>query len=90
MRYGNCMDGNCIDGNLGHGISQGMNYIGFGSHWLFGVIVIIVIALLFIAFVHNKKMKSFSFSEAEEALKMRYVNGEISEEEYQKMKKMIH
>lgn len=80
MRYGNC-----VDGYLGHG----MNYAGFGPHLMAGAVIILIIALLFIAFAHNKKKKGISTSEAEETLKMRYVNGEISEEEYQKMKKMI-
>jgi len=84
MRYGNC-----IDGYFGHGITHGMSYWGFGSYWYIGAIAITIIALLFIAIVHNKKKKGVSTSEAEETLKMRYVNGEITEEEYQKMKKMI-
>ncbi|MDD3417769.1 MAG: SHOCT domain-containing protein [Lachnospiraceae bacterium] len=80
MRYGNCMDG-----FFGHG----MNYLGFGSHLFVGAFIILIVALLFIAFAHNKKKRSISTSEAYETLKMRYVNGEITEEEYQKMKKMI-
>lgn len=80
MRYGSC-----IDGYFGHG----MSYFGYGSHWLVWAGVIAIIAILFVAFVHNKKKKSIFSSEADEALKMRYVNGEITEEEYQKKKKMI-
>lgn len=84
MRYGNC-----INGNFGHGITHGLSYFGFGSHLLIGAIIIIIIALLFITIIHNKKKIIVSSSESEETLKMRYVNGEITEEEYQKMKKMI-
>lgn len=80
MRYGSCMNGY---------FRNGMNYFGFGSHLFVGAILILIVALLFITFVHNKKKKSITTSEAEETLKMRYVNGEITAEEYQKMKKMI-
>jgi uncharacterized membrane protein len=84
MRYGNC-----IDGYFGHGLSNGMGYYGSGSYLLWMTGIIIIIAVLFIAFVYNKKNKNISYHEAAEALILRYVNGEITEEEYQRMKKMI-
>jgi len=74
-----------MDGFFGHG----MSYFGFGSHLFVGAFIILIVALLFIAFAHNNRKRSISTSEADETLKMRYVNGEITEEEYQKMKKMI-
>ena len=80
MRYGNCMDG-----FFGHGI----DYFGGGSHLFVAAFIILIVALFFIASAHNKKKRSISTSGADETLKMRYVNGEITEEEYQKMKKMI-
>jgi len=89
MRYGSY----CMDGYFGHGMTNGfthgMNYFGYGSYLLVIAGVVLIFALLFIIFVHNKNKKNISISEAQEALKMRYVNGEISEEEYQRMKKMI-
>jgi putative membrane protein len=75
---------------FGHGATPGMNYFGMGTHWFAGVIVILLITLLVVALLrYGKKNKDTSTSAAEETLKMRYVNGEITEEEYQKMKKMI-
>lgn len=84
MRYGNGMYG-----YLGRGITNGMGHYGYGSDLLLMTGIIIIIAVIFIAFVYNKKNKSISYNEAAEALKLRYVNGEITEEEYQRMKKMI-
>lgn len=85
MRYGNC-----LNGAFGHGATHGMNYIGMGAHLFGGVIILLLVALLAVVLVrYGKKHKGTSTSAAEETLKMRYVNGEITEEEYQKMKKMI-
>lgn len=84
MRYENCMDG-----YLSHGSAHGMSYFGYGSHLFVSTIIIIIIALLIFAFLHHKKKNSTSSSEAAEILKMRFVNGEITEEEYLRMKKII-
>lgn len=85
MRYGSCMNG-----YFGNGVTHGMNYVGMGAHLFGGIIILLLITLLVVALVrYGKKNKGTSTSAAEDALKMRYVNGEITEEEYQKMKKMI-
>ncbi|MDK2808378.1 MAG: hypothetical protein PWP24_1113 [Clostridiales bacterium] len=84
MRFGSCMDE-----FYGRGIPHGMSYFGGGSYLFFSLMVLAIIALLFVAFVHNRKKKNDLNHEAEEALKIRYVNGEITEEEYQRMKKII-
>jgi len=52
-------------------------------------LTLIILALLFAVLVNNKKKKSLPLSEAEEILRTRFVNGEITKEEYQKMKKVI-
>lgn len=83
MRYGNC-----IDGYFGRGFTGGMGYFGYGPHMFLIVGLIVIITLLIIIFLHNRK-KNLSSNEAQEALKVRYVNGDITEEEYKKMKKMI-
>ena len=72
----------------GNGICRGLG--NFQSVWgiVIGIGVIITIALLFYVFVHNNKKKN-SASEALETLKLHYVKGEISEEEYLRRKSLI-
>jgi putative membrane protein len=75
---------------FGHGATHGMNYVGMGTHLFAGVIILLLVTLIVVALIRYGKMnRSTSASASEETLKMRYVNGEITEEEYQKMKKMI-
>ena len=84
--------GNCVEEFAGQGmnrIGHGMNGMGFGVHWIIGALVVALIVTIILLIVYNKKKKGVSNSEAEETLKMRFVNGEISEEEFQKMKKSI-
>lgn len=61
----------------------------FNNQWgiIAGIGIVVIIALLFILFVHNKK-KRVSY-EALEILKLQYVKGEISEEEYYRRKSLI-
>lgn len=79
---------NCMHGYWGQGISHGMPGFGHGLFWMCGTIAVVVVIAL-IAFFHMKKKGGAPSGEAEELLKMRYINGEITEEEYRKMKKMI-
>ena len=87
MKCGNCVEE--LAGQGMHQIGRGMNGMGFGAHWIIGAVVLILIFAITALIVYNIKKKGTTSSEAEETLKMRFVNGEISQEEYQKMKKMI-
>lgn len=86
MRHGNFLDGGP---GAGHGLAQGMHYAGYGFELFLVLGVVAIIALLFVIFVHNNKKRNVSASEAEEKLKMRYVSGELTLEEFEKMKKVI-
>lgn len=69
----------------------GMHYSGFGSAnsglWL--ALAIVFVAALVVAIVLSSKKTHSSSEDAEEALLLRYVNGELTEEEYQKMSEVI-
>jgi putative membrane protein len=62
----------------------GRGYFGISQYLILIGIIIIVVAL-----VMNRKSKKVKDSTAEESLKMLYVKGEISEEEYLKRKNVI-
>ena len=53
-------------------------------------ILIAVAALVVYILVKDKKIKVGGSSEAEETLKKRYINGEIDEETYLKMKRILN
>ena len=72
-----------------HQVDRCMNGMGYGAHWIIGAVAIVLIIAVTALIVYNIKKKGTTNSEAEETLKMRFVNGEITQEEYQKMKKMI-
>lgn len=74
-------------GFYGNGACYGLGYFNNGWNIVFGIGLIITIALLFYLFVHNKKRVS---SDALEILKLQYVKGEISEEEYYRRKNLLH
>jgi uncharacterized membrane protein len=76
-----------MNGYFWNGMHGG--YGGMGHGMLFFALTLIILALLFAVLVNNKKKKSLPLSEAEEILRTRFVNGEITKEEYQKMKKVI-
>lgn len=83
--------GNIGNGNFGGGRCLGNGFAhGFmGSGGIILIIgVLIIIALLFFILVHNKKKKVIN-NEVEEILKMKYVKGEITEEEYLRRKEII-
>ena len=80
-------------GYNGSGFSEHTRYFenGFMNNgWcmLIAVGVILIIALLVFIFVHNRK-KKVSNNSLVEVLKMKYVQGEISEEEYLQRKEVI-
>ena len=81
----------------------GCNYYngaGFG-HWFFGggiigfsitgIIIIIIAALIFRLIKSNQPMNSENLDKKDsfEILKRRFANGEINDQEYQKMKDML-
>lgn len=65
-------------------------YSLFHNGWglLIGIIILVTIALLFYFIVHNKKKQASS--DAAESLKLKYVQGEITEEEYLRRKSVIN
>jgi hypothetical protein len=63
---------------------RGMNYFRFGSHLFIGAIIILIVALLFIAFAHNKRNKRVSNSDADKTLKMQYVKVKFQKKNTQK------
>lgn len=75
---------------FGNGWSR-VNGCGFGngyfSVWHF--LVVIGIVFIIFAFIWFRKSKSSNTSDAVEKLKMLYVNGDITEEEYLKRKNVI-
>lgn len=87
MRCGNCVEE--LAGQGMHQVDRCMNGMGYGAHWIIGAVAIVLIIAVTALIVYNIKKKGTINSEAEETLKMRFVNGEITQEEYQKMKKMI-
>lgn len=87
MKCGNCVEE--LAGRGMHQVDRCMNGMGYGAHWIIGAVAIVLIIAVTALIVYNIKKKGTTNSEAEETLKMRFVNGEITQEEYQKMKKMI-
>ena len=87
MKCGNCVEE--LAGQGMHQVDRCMNGMGYGAHWIIGAVALVLIIAVTALIVYNIKKKGTTNSEAEETLKMRFVNGEITQEEYQKMKKMI-
>lgn len=75
------------NGYFGNGYCGGYNVFHNGFGFLIGIAVLVAVALLFYYFVHNNK-KHVS-SDAAEILKMKYVQGEITEEEYRRRKNVL-
>lgn len=91
QEFGNyCMDGFGY-GYGGHHLYDRMGMFGHGYGFMTWIILgaVVIIALLFAVFVHNKNKKQSNLSQAEEILKTRFANGEITSEEYQNMKKVL-
>lgn len=75
------------NGYFGNGYCGGYGVFHNGLGFLIGIVILVTIALLFYHFVHNNKKRASS--DAAEILKMKYVQGEISEEEYMRRKSVI-
>ena len=80
-------------GYTGRGFGENAKCFGYGfmnNGWsmLFAIVVLLIIALLIYFIVHNRN-KKVSKNSVFEALKMKYVQGEISEEEYLKRKDVL-
>jgi len=88
MMYGR---GYCGRGFNGFNVNNGYVGHGFminGWYMLVAVGVFLTIALLIYFLVHNRK-KMISYYSSTEVLKMKYVQGEITEEEYLKRKNVL-
>lgn len=70
-------------GRLCSGLWLGHSWVGIGLAVLFVAAIVVVVVL------SSKGKKSKANDEAADALKLRYVKGEITEEEYQKMKDVL-
>ena len=71
-----------------HTRNFGNGFMNNGWCMLIVVGVILIIALLVFIFLHNRK-KKVSNNSLVEVLKMKFVQGEISEEEYLQRKEVI-
>ncbi|MBH1939839.1 SHOCT domain-containing protein [Mobilitalea sibirica] len=74
--------------SYGNGFCSGFGFFNNGWGITIGVGLLIIIALLFYLFVHNNKKKRAS-SETLENLKLLYVKGDITEDEYLRRKSVI-
>lgn len=84
--------GNCVEELAGQGmnhVGRGMNGMGIATPWIIGAVVAVLLVAIIVLVVYNIKKKGTTNNQAQETLKMRFVNGEISQEEYQKMKDII-
>lgn len=83
-------------GPFGRGFGYGMGYFGgYGFLWIIGMVILIAVIVYFMKGRH-KGQKHFSDStsrysdnQALSILKERYAKGEITEDEYERMKKVI-
>jgi len=66
----------------------GNGFMGSGWHWLIGIgILLIIIAVTYL--LVKKGKKSTPSGNALETLKMKFAQGEITEEEYNQRKKVL-
>jgi len=82
--------GRCFEWGQGY-LGRGTGYFGmhryYGGHMIFGAIGII--ALVIVLIIVSKKHKKSNKSEAVQMLDMQYVQGELTEEEYQRKLQII-
>ncbi len=57
--------------------------------WLAIAAVVVIVAVTLIVVLSSKKKRQVHSSDALEALKLRYIKGELSEEDYLKMKDVV-
>lgn len=81
------MYGNFNQGLSNNRLCSGFGYFNNGWSIIAGIGLIIAIALLFYLFIYNNKKRTSS--EAFETLKLQFVKGEISEEEYVRRKSLL-
>jgi len=72
-----------------YGNARCLRYLNNGWGILITLAVIITISLLFYFIVHNKKRRTSNNMILEE-LKMKYVHGDITEEDYLRRKEIIN
>lgn len=71
-----------------HGGYFGHSFFGGGWSWLIGIgVVLIIVAVTYLLVKRNKKTQSKSA--ASETLDLRFVKGDINEEEYTKFKNVL-
>ncbi|NMA84885.1 MAG: SHOCT domain-containing protein [Epulopiscium sp.] len=76
------------NGYHGNGFCPSFGVFHNGGSIIVGLGIVITIALVFYLFAYNNKKKRIS-SEALESLKLQYVKGQLSEEEYLRRKSLI-
>ncbi len=79
--------GHCVHEGLGY-MSSGMGWVMMAGVLLVGVLVMALLVML-VKKAHGNRMTQGD-SESLSLLNERFVKGEISEEEYIKMKKVLH
>ncbi len=67
----------------------GHSFLGSGWNWLIGIGVVLIIAAVAYLVVKGGKKKAVS-NEALEVLSLKFVKGEITEEEYLKSKNVLN
>lgn len=98
MMFGRGFFGGCNFGNNGYYGGNGyfdnagysvMHY-GFGLLIMVGIIVLIAVLIYSLTHKNNKKIDNNSTNSVMETLKMKYVRGEITEEEYLRRKDLLN
>ena len=68
---------------------NGMGFMGFGWLWIIILIIIILAGVYFFSAGFKQESTPQTSTSSLEILKQRYAKGEITEEEFRKMKKEI-
>ncbi|HKJ98419.1 MAG TPA: SHOCT domain-containing protein [Desulfotignum sp.] len=76
-----------MDGGRGWGPMMGYGIYGGIFMWI--LLVAVAVALIYYIFARNKNNPDFSKEDSMEILKKRYARGEISKEEFDRIKKEI-
>ncbi len=75
--------------NGGHGWGPMMGYGIYGGIFMWILLVAVAVALIYYSFARNKKNPDSTKEDPIEILKKRYAKGEISKEEFDRLKKEI-
>lgn len=65
------------------------NFLGYGTQGLWWMVLVKGIVLLAIVYLAYRFIKSNENKDVLEALKLKYVNGELSEEEYKRKRELL-